>query len=388
MTVNKSRWAMGLAAVLAAGAAGAAFYWYGGGFNGPDPGRVATARPAVPVTAVLTSRRDLPIYLTGLGTVQATLTVAIHSQVDGKLQEVRFTEGQHVKKGDILAKIDPRLFKAALDQAKAKKAQDEALLGAAKKDLARFQSLALKSFETQQNVDSQQAKVDQLSAMTDADAAAIEGVQTQLDYTDVVAPSDGRVGVRLVDPGNTVRAADAGAIVNLVQAQPAAVSFTLPAQMLDDVREAMKRGPVEVTAFDQNNKVPVSVGTLLMIDNAVDQATSTIRLKAIFANDDERLWPGEFVNARLLLETRSNVVAIPAAAIQRGPRGLFAWVATATDTAAVRPIQLGPTTGDLTVVTSGLKEGERVVTEGQYKLQLNSPVTVTTPSATADRSTK
>jgi multidrug efflux system membrane fusion protein len=390
LTVNKSRRAKSVAvllAVVAVVAAGAAVYWYGG-FNGPEPGRVATARPAVPVTAVLTSRRDLPIYLTGLGTVQATLTVGIHSQVDGKLQEVRFTEGQRVKKGDVLAKIDPRLFKAALDQAKAKKAQDEALLGAAKKDLARFQSLALKSFETQQNVDSQQAKVDQLTAMTDADEAAIEGVQTQLDYTDIVAPSDGRVGVRLVDPGNTVRAADAGAIVNLVQAQPAAVTFTLPAQMLDDVREAMKRGPVEVTAFDQNNKVPVSVGTLLMIDNAIDQATSTIRLKAIFANDDERLWPGEFVNARLLLETRNDVVAIPAAAIQRGPRGLFAWVATANDTAALRPIQLGPTTGDLTVVTSGLKEGERVVTEGQYKLQVNTPVTVTTPSATAERSTQ
>jgi membrane fusion protein, multidrug efflux system len=149
----------------------------------------------------------------------------------------------------------------------------------------------------------------------------------------------------------------------------------------------MNRGTVEVTAFDRSNQAPVSTGTLLMVDNAIDQATATIRLKAIFANDDERLWPGEFVNARLLLETRSNVVAIPAAAIQRGPRGLFAWIATAEDTAAVQPIQLGPTTGDLTVVTSGLKEGDRVVTEGQYKLQVNSPVTVTTPSATAARST-
>jgi membrane fusion protein, multidrug efflux system len=388
VAVNKLRWVVGVAVVLAAVAGGAGYYWYEIVAGAPGAGRVATARPPVPVTAVVASRRDLPIYLTGLGAVQATLTVGIHSQVDGKLQEVRFTEGQHVKRGDVLAKIDPRLFKAALDQAKAKKAQDEALLGAARKDLARFQSLALKSFETQQNVDAQQAKVDQLSAMTDADAAAIESAQTQLDYTDIVAPSDGRVGVRLVDPGNTVRAADSGALVNLVLAQPAAVSFTLPAQMLDDVREAMKRGSVEVTAFDQNNKVPVSSGTLLMVDNAIDPATSTIRLKAIFGNEDERLWPGEFVNARLLLETRSNVVAIPPAAVQRGPRGLFAWVVTANDTAAIRPIQLGPTTGDLTVVTSGLNEGDRVVTEGQYKLQANIPVTVTTPSATADRSAK
>ena len=389
MAVNTSRWVVGVAAVvLAAAAGGAGYYLFESGAGEPAPGRVAAARLPVPVTAVVASRRDIPIYLTGLGAVQATLTVGIHSQVDGKLQEVRFTEGQHVKQGDILAKIDPRLFKAALDQAKAKKAQDEALLGAAKKDLARFQSLALKSFETQQNVDAQQAKVDQLGAMTDADAAAIESAQTQLDYTDIVAPSDGRVGVRLVDPGNTVRATDTGALVSLVLAQPAAVSFTLPAQMLDDVREAMKRGTVEVTAFDQNNKVPISSGTLLMVDNAIDPATSTIRLKAIFSNEDERLWPGEFVNARLLLETRSNVVAIPPAAVQRGPRGLFAWVVTANDTAAVRAIALGPTTDDLTVVTSGLNEGDRVVTEGQYKLQANAPVTVTTPAATADRSAK
>jgi multidrug efflux system membrane fusion protein len=387
VTVNKSRWIKSVAVLFVVVASGAAIYWFRDGIGGPEPSRAAVGRPAVPVSVVVAARRDVPIYLTGLGAAQATLTVGIHSQVDGKLQEVRFTEGQRVKKGDVLAKIDPRLFKAALDQAKAKKAQDEALLVAAKKDLARFQSLALKSFETQQNVDAQQAKVDQLSAMIDADAAAIESAQTQLDYTDIVAPSDGRVGVRLVDPGNTVRAADSGAIVNLVLAQPAAVSFTLPAQMLEDVREAMKRGPVEVTAFDQDNKVPVSVGTLLMVDNAIDQATSTIRLKAIFTNNDDRLWPGEFVNARLLLETRSNVVAVPAAAIQRGPRGLFAWVVSANDTVTIKPIQLGPTTGDLTIVTSGLNEGDRVVTEGQYKLQANSPVTVTTPSATAARST-
>jgi multidrug efflux system membrane fusion protein len=390
VTVNKSRRIKRMAVLLAAVAVvagGAAIYWFRGGIGGPEPGRAATVRAAVPVTVVLASRRDLPIYLTGLGTVQATLTVGVHSLVDGKLEEVRFTEGQRVKKGDLLAKIDQRPFKAALDLAKARKAQDEALLVAAKKDLARSKTLALKSFETEQNVDAQQAKVDQLSAMIDADAATIEIAQVQFDHTEIVASSDGRVGVRQVDPGNTVHPADTGAIVNLVLAQPAAVLFTLPAHMLEDVRAAMNHGPVEVTAFDQGNQAPVSTGTLLLIDNAIDPATSTIRLKALFANEDDRLWPGEFVNARLLLETRSNVVAIPAAAIQRGPRGLFAWVVTANDTAAVRPIQLGPTTGDLTVVTSGLNEGDRIVTEGQYKLQANSPVTVTTPSATADRST-
>ena len=211
------------------------------------------------------------------------------------MQEVPFAEGQLVKKGDVLARIDPRLFQAALDQAKAKKAQDAAQLVAAQKDLTRFKTLALKSFETEQNVDLQQAKVDQLKATIDADAAAIEVAVTQLEYTTITAPSDGRLGVRLVDPGNVVHASDAASIATLVQTRPATVLFTLPARVLDDVRQAMTGGPVEVLAFDQDNQRQLSSGTLLMVDNAIDQTTATIRLKATFANDDERLWPGEFV---------------------------------------------------------------------------------------------
>jgi multidrug efflux system membrane fusion protein len=335
------------------------------------------------VSVAIASRRDIPIYLTGLGTVQPSSSVGIHSQVDGKLQEVPFTEGQHVKKGDVLARIDPRLFKAALDQAKAKKAQDEALLGSAQKDLTRFRTLALKNFESQQNVDLQQGKVDQLTAALDADDAAIETAQTQFDYTTVTAPSDGRIGVRLVDPGNVVHASDAGPIATLMLAQPAAVMFTLPSRVLDDVRQAMSRGAIEVIAYDQDNRLALSTGKLLLVDNAVDPATATIRLKAIFANADDRLWPGEFVNARLLLETRSSVIAVPANAIQRGPQGLFAWTVTPNDTAVARQIQVGPTAGDLTIVTSGLNEGDRVVTEGQYKLQTNAPVSVSSPPAAA-----
>src|ERR1700688_866651 len=339
-----SRPAALILALIAAG--GGAIYWYRGGTGGTDAGRAARApgRAAVPVSVAIATRRDVPIYLTGLGTVQPTLNVGVHSQVDGKLQEVPFTEGQHVKKGDVIAKIDPRLFVAALDQAKAKKAQDQAQLGAAQKDLTRFKGLAAKSFETQQNVDLQQGKVDQLTAAIDADDAAIETAQTQLDYTTITAPSDGRIGVRVVDPGNLVHAADAVSIATVMLAQPAAVMFTLPSRVLDDVRQAMDRSPIEVTAFDQDNRLPLSTGKLLLVDNAVDQATSTIRLKAIFANEDDRLWPGEFVNARLLLETRRNVVAVPAAAVQRGPRGLFAWTVTANDTAVARQIQVGPTT--------------------------------------------
>ena len=388
MTVNRSR-RIGRAALAVLAVAGiAGIYWYRG-LDGAESGRAATApgRPAVPVTVVAATRRDLPIYLTGLGTVQATLSVGIHSLVEGTLQEVRFTEGQRVKNGDILAKIDPRPYQAALDQAKAKKAQDEAQLVAAEKDLARFITLAQKSFETQQNLDLQRAKVDQLKAMIEGDAASIEAAQVQLDRTDIRAPSDGRVGIRLVDPGNTVHASDTGAIVNLVLVQPAAVVFTLPAQALDNVRRAMVHGTVEITAFDQDNRVPLSVGKLLLIDNAIDAATATIRLKAVFANDDERLWPGEFVNARLLLETRSDALAIPSAAIQRGPQGLFVWIATADNTAAVRPLRVGPTTGDLTIVDAGLEEGDRVVTDGQYKLQAKTPVSVSTPGAATARST-
>jgi multidrug efflux system membrane fusion protein len=364
-------------------AAGAAFVWYRGGSDTTRVARAAPARAPIPVSVALASRRDVPIYLTGLGTVQAVLTVGIHSQVDGKLQEVLFTEGQHVKKGDVLAKIDPRLFQAALDQAKARKAQDEAMLAAAQKDLVRFKSLAAKSFETEQNVDTQQAKVNQLIASVDADEAAIESARTQLDYTTITAPNDGRVGVRLVDPGNIVHASDAGAITTLVEMQPAAVLFTLPARMLDPVREAMARGTVEVTAFDQDNREPLGTGTLVTVDNAIDQASATIRLKALFPNADERLWPGEFVNARLLLDTRMNAVAMPSAAIQRGPQGLFAWIVGANDTAAARPIQIGPTSGELTIVTSGINDGDRVVTDGQYKLQPNAPVSFTAPPTAA-----
>ena len=330
----------------------------------------------MPVTVVDADRRDVPVYVSGLGTVQASNTISIHAQVDGKLQEVPFTEGQQVRKGDVLARIDPRLFQAALDQARAKKAQDEAGLVAADKDLTRFKTLGNKGFETQQNIDQQQGKVDQLKASIDADAAAIESAQTQLDYTTIVAPTDGRMGVRLVDPGNIVHAADQTPIATLTQTRPMAVMLTLPASSLDDVRAAMQRGPVEVTALDQDNRNVLATGRLLLIDNVIDLATATIRLKAMFPNDDERLWPGEFVNARLLLETRHQALTIPSSAVQRGPDGLFAWVVTSGGTAEMRPLRVGPVSGDRTVVASGLAAGDRVVTDGQYRLQQNARVTV------------
>jgi multidrug efflux system membrane fusion protein len=345
-------------------------------------------QPAVPVSIATASRRDVPIDLTGLGTVQATFTVGIHTQVDGKLQDVFFKEGQRVKNGDVLAKIDPRLFQAALDQAKAKKAQDQAQLVSFQKDLTRFQTLGGRGYETQQNIDQQQAKVDTAKASLAADDAAIETAQTQLDYTDIRAPSDGRMGVRMVDPGNVVHASDQGSIAVLVQAQPAAILFTLPAQTLDDVREAQKGGPVQVTAYDRDNRRALSTGTLATIDNLIDQTTASYRLKAVFANEDEKLWPGEFVNARLLVEIRKNALVVPNAAIQRGPNGLFVWVVTNKSTASPKPVKVGPSTQGMTIITSGVDDGERVVTGGQYKLRPDAPVSMSNapPSGPDDES--
>jgi len=345
-----------------------------------------TTRPSVPVSIAVATRQNVPVDLSGLGTVQASLTVGIRPQVDGTLKEVLFTEGQDVKKGDVLAKIDPRLFKAALDQARGKKAQDAALLVSAEKDLTRYKTLALSNSIALQTVDHQKATVDQLKATIVSDEAAIDTAQTQLDYTSIRAPSDGRIGIRSIDPGNVVHVSDAQPIVILMRIRPSAVLFTLPARFLDDVRSALAHGPVVVTAFDQNNRQELSAGKLLLVDDAIDPATDTIRLKAIFPNDDERLWPGEFVNARLSLKTLGNVLVVPSAAVQRGPQGLFAWIVTPKDTAEPRPIEVGPTTGNLTVVTSGLSDGERVVTDGQFKVKRDARVQVRGTSPRPPRS--
>jgi multidrug efflux system membrane fusion protein len=372
------RWAAILGSgILLAVVGGSFFYWTQVVSAGKaPPGQSKQVADPVPVSVASVATQDVPINLTGLGTVQATFTVGIHSQIDGKLRDVLFTEGQRVNKGDLLAKIDPRLFQAALDQATAKKAQDVATLAGLEKDLVRFNTLGAKGFDTQQNIDNQQAKVGTTKALIAADDAAIETAQTQLDYTDIRAPSDGRMGVRYVDPGNLVRASDPGSIATLVQTQPTAVIFTLPAHTLDDVRTAQTRGSVQVVAFNQDNQRMLGVGTLATIDNVIDQATASYRIKATFANEDEKLWPGQFVNARLLVDTRNHSLVIPNLAVQRGPRGLFAWVVTEKNTAVARPIEVGPSVGDITIVTSGLAEGERVVTNGQFKLKIDSLVSV------------
>ena len=347
----------------------------------PEPAAKAAAA-AVPVTVAIASRGDLPVYLTGLGTVQASFTVGIRPQVDGKLEQVLFKEGDLVRKGDVLAKIDPRLYQAALDQAKAQKKQDEARLISAMKDLQRSRTLVDKAFETQQLVDQQQAKVDQVVASVDADSAAIATAQTNLDYTSVVAPSDGRMGVRLIDPGNIVHASNASSIGTLTLTKPSAVIFTLSARSLDDVREAMERGPVEVIAFSQDNKRELAKGTLLLIDNIVDQASATMRLKAMFPNEQDELWPGDFVNARLFVKVLPDALTVPSAAIQNGPDGLLAWVVGKDDVVQARPIMTGPTTEGRTLVTLGLTDGDHVVVSG---LRQNAKVTVTLAQPAADK---
>jgi membrane fusion protein, multidrug efflux system len=358
---------------IALGGAGA---WYF--LQRPEPVRAGRgAGLPTPVVAAEVTKRDQPIYLTGLGAVQASFTVGIRTQVDGKLEQVLFVEGQDVKKGDVLAKIDPRLYQAALDQAKAKKMQDQAVLISAQKDFDRSRTLVDKRVETQQLVDQQQAKVDQLIAAVATDDAAIERAQTNFDYTSIRAPTDGRMGVRMIDPGNIVYASSATVISTLTLTKPAAVLFTLSARSLDDVRDAMARGPVEVTAFSQDNVRVLSKGTLLLIDNIVDQASGTMRLKAMFANEDGQLWPGDFVNARISLEVRRDALTIPSTAIQRGPDGVFTWVIAANDTVQIRDVTPGPATDVQTIVTSGLSEGERVVVDGQYKLRPNLKVVVT-----------
>jgi len=325
--------------------------------------------PPVPVTVAEVNQHDVPVYLDGLGTVQASNTVAVHSQVDGKLQSVNFVEGQRVKAGDVLAIVDPRPFQAALDQAKAKKAQDEAQLVSDAKDLARFQDLMKKGAGTAQAVDQQQAKVDALKATIASDQAGIENSETQLSYATITAPIDGRVGFRLVDAGNIVHAGDQTPITVLTALSPTMVIFTLPQRNLPAVQDAMAKGEVQVAALDQDNTHELGQGKLLLIDNQIDQTTSTIRLKASFPNKDERLWPGEFVHARVLIETLKDAVTIPSAAVQRNSQGLLAWLIKPDNTAENRPIIGGPSLNDMTVVKSGLKPGEQVVVSGQYRLR-------------------
>ena len=335
--------------------------------------RESTLQPAIPVKMATATRANVPVYLEGLGTVQAYYTVTITPRVDGQLQKVTFTEGQSVKQGDVLAQIDPRPFQAALDQAVAVRARDVAQLTSAKSDLDRYKALAPKILASKQTIDQQTALVGQLEAQIKGDQAAIDNARTQLSYATIVAPIDGVTGIRLVDPGNMVHATQTNGIVVLTQVQPITCIFTLPEQIFPQLKGALRAGPVPVIALSRSDTgasdTQLDRGTVELINNQIDQASGTIQVKAVFPNANETLWPGEFVNARVLLQTLHDVLTIPTAAIQRGPQGVFTYVVKADSTVEARTLQIGQHTQGRTVVTGGLREGERVVTSNQYQLQ-------------------
>jgi len=332
------------------------------------------AHGAVAVETAVAARRDVPVYLEGLGNVQAFYTAKITARVDGELQRIGFVEGQLVRKGDLLAQIDPRPMQAALDQAIGMQAKDTAQLDSAKRDLARYQLLAPQNLTSKQVLDTQQALVAQLQAQLQVDQAAIDNARTQLAYASITAPFAGRTGIRLVDPGNIVHAADTTGIVVVTQIQPIAVVFTLPEDALPQVNQALAAGSVEVAALSRDDRTALDTGTLTLVDNEIDPATGTVRLKATFDNARNALWPGQFVNVRVLLQQRHDVVTLPTTAIEHGPQGLFAYVVRADSTVEARPIKTAEDSDGVTVVTDGLQPGERVVTSNQYRLQPGAPV--------------
>jgi membrane fusion protein, multidrug efflux system len=337
------------------------------------------AASAVPVSVIKAERQDVPVWLSGIGTVQALNTVTVRARVDGTLMQVPVTEGQIVKQGALLAVIDPRPYQSVLDQALAKKAQDEAQLGNAKLDLQRYASLARKEFASHQQVDTQQMQVDQSTAALKGDDATIEAAQLNLSYCFITAPFDGRLGLRQVDAGNLVHATDAGGIMTITQVHPIAVVFTLPQRTLLPIVEEMAKGPVKVTAWSGEDHRELAEGTLLTPDNAIDASTGTIRLKATFANDENRLWPGQFVDSRLLLRTDRQVVAVPTQAVQHGQDGLYVYVVKPDSTVQRHPVE-ATDRGVVMVITKGLDAGQAIVLDGQSRLQDGMLVAATAAS--------
>jgi multidrug efflux system membrane fusion protein len=344
------------------------------------PASAASQKAAQPIAvdAAPVSRADVPIYLQGLGTVQAFYTVTVTARVDGELQRVAFTEGQTVHKGDLLAQIDPRPNQAAFDQAVATKLKDEAQLANAKRDFERYTKLQPQDLASKQTVDTQRALVDQLAAQLKVDQAVIDNARTQLEYTRITSPITGRTGIRLIDPGNIVHGANSTGIVVVTQVQPISVVFTLPEEELGAVAEALAAGPVSVTTVSRDGGARLDEGTLSLIDNQIDQTTGSVRLKATFDNAHNTLWPGQYVDARVLVRVERNAVTVPNAAVQLGPNGPFTYVVKADSTVEVRALRVAEGSGGLTIVKEGLAPGERVVTSNQYRLQAGVHVRIVT----------
>jgi membrane fusion protein, multidrug efflux system len=355
-----------IVAVLVIGAAAAAWYALHAAPKASPGIASATVTSAVPVTIGVSEVKSVPVYLAGLGTVQAFNTVVVKVRVDGQLDKVDFTEGQDVKAGDVLAQIDPRPFQAALDQAKAAKAKDEAQLENAKLDLVRFKDLH--DFATRQSVDTQTALVHQLEATVQGDRAAIDSAQVQLDYTTIKAPISGRTGIRLVDQGNIVHATDPNGLVVITQLQPISVIFTLPEHNLRAVSREMQAGPLQVYAQARSDGRRLDEGTVALVDNQIDQTTGSIKLKATFPNQNHALWPGQFVNIQVLLRTLQEAVTVPGTAVQRGPDGMYVYVVKPDSTVAMMPVAVGQMSQGTAVVEKGIDAGTKIVVAGQYRL--------------------
>jgi multidrug efflux system membrane fusion protein len=336
---------------------------------------------AVPVDAATVQRSDVPGYLEGLGTVQAFYTVKVTARVDGQLDTVAFTEGETLKKGQLLAQIDPRPYKAALDQALAQRAKDEAQQANAQRDMDRYMLLAPQDLASKQTVDTQRATLSQAQAQLKGDDATIENARTQLSYTTITAPINGRTGIRQVDPGNIVHAADTGGIVVMTQIQPISVMFTLPEDEVPKMTEALSHGTPSVVALARDDGTVLDSGTVALLDNQIDQTTGTIRVKATFPNAHQLLWPGEFVTARVLVNVHKQALTIPAAALQRGPDGMFAYVVQSDSTVGVRPLKVTLLDENTVIVDSGLNAGERVVTTNVYRLEPGTTVRINSVAA-------
>jgi membrane fusion protein, multidrug efflux system len=355
-------------------AAGSATGWWFSARSSPVGGSVRLA--PVPVGASAALRRDVPVYLFGLGNVQAYNVVTIRAQVDGQITEVAFKEGQELKTGDVLVKIDPRSYQANLDQALAKKAQDQAQLDNARRDLQRYTTLIEKNSIAPQQFDLTQAQVVRLEAAVKGDEASIESARVNLGYATIRSPLDGRAGIRLVDSGNIVHANDANGIVIITQTHPISILFTLPEDALQDIVKAMAAGPLPVAALSRDGKLQFDVGELTLIDNAIDQTTGTVRLKATLPNSARLLWPGQFVTTRLHVSTLRSALTVPAAAIQNGPEGSFVYLVKKDGVVEVRKLKLGPINAETAVIEAGLEDNDVVVTSGHYRLQPGSQVEV------------
>jgi multidrug efflux system membrane fusion protein len=381
----RRRWLIIVAICLAVPAAGVSWR-IARGAGTPEPS--AQHKPqqqAVPAAVGTAAKKDVPIYLSALGTVQAFNTVTVNTRVDGQLNSVNFKEGQHVNAGDVLAQIDPRPFQAALDLARATKAKDEANLANAEIDLRRYQQGGTLT-NTQQQIDTQGALVKQLQATVQADQANVESAQVQLNYTTIRAPLSGRTGMRLVDQGNIVHATDTGGLVVITQLHPISVVFTLPQDQLHEVTHEMSasKTPLKVIAQGRSDLRTLDEGTLTLVDNRIDQTTGSVRLKATFPNKDDNLWPGQYVNVELQLKTLPQVVTVPSDAVQRGPDGTYVYVVKPDQTAAMQPVTVGQMRDGTAVIEKGLDAGTPVIVAGQYRVQQGSKIRNTAGSSNAD----